>query len=66
MTQGRTLSCECSGNQPLDFDEVTKCDEKQLNTSAPTEAAGPAGASPCPQELSQRFLLDQRSGLLLP
>lgn len=26
------------GTQPLDFDEVTKCDEKQLNTSANAEA----------------------------
>ncbi|MEQ2311133.1 hypothetical protein AMECASPLE_016508 [Ameca splendens] len=32
-TQRRTLSCECFGNQPLSFDEVIKCDEKQLNTS---------------------------------
>lgn len=31
-TQRRSSSCECFGNQPLDFDEVTKCDEKQLNT----------------------------------
>lgn len=32
MRQGRTLSRAHPGNQPLDFDEVTKCAEKQLNT----------------------------------
>lgn len=32
MRQGRTLSRARPGNQPLDFDEVTKCAEEQLNT----------------------------------
>lgn len=54
MTQGRTWSCACCGNQPLGFDEVTKCAEKQLNTSAPPEAWCPAGSSPTP---SGRVLL---------
>lgn len=49
MTQGRTLSRAWSGNQPLGFDEVTKCAEKQLNTSA--------GSSPRPRRPSGRLLL---------
>lgn len=44
-TQGRTLSCGCFANQPLDFDEVTKCDEKQLNASVITETSCPPGIS---------------------
>lgn len=32
------------GNQPLDFDEVTKCVEKQLNTKVTTETSCPPGS----------------------
>lgn len=37
MKTRKDSSCERSGKQPLDFDEVTKCDELQLNKSVCTE-----------------------------
>lgn len=67
LTQGRTSCCECFGNQPLHFDEVTKCDEKQLNTSVPTETSCPPVISLCFCWWSrERFLLDMQLPFVAP